>query len=354
MIKYHNAKDIDGKIVPIGDAQSGTVYYCIGCGKEMIAKKGKIKEHHFSHKQTFDCNAETYLHRYAKQYIKDLFDSQEHFYVQYDGLSECGTIDTCTYKDVSDCSCIGYIKLRFDLKEFYDTCELESEYNGYVADILLCNSSKPNREPCFIEIAVTHSCEQEKLDSGMRIIEIHIPKHTDDLSALYSIEETSKYDYWREAHVQIQIDFHNFKKHNRAKHCSNQNPVTVFFINRNGKGQVRLHEHSCMSYGVAHIEDSSLFEIHFPYNNLFSAYREGLAIASLRGKKVINCWLCKHHWYSETWLEHKCNNNKPIKSPSDAMNCPDYLHSSRKAQRLCDNIGAYQVLEPNADDDTLS
>ena len=114
-----------------------------------------------------------------------------------------------------------------------------------------------------------------------------------------------------------------------------------------------MHEHSCMAYGVAHIENSSLFEIHFPYNNQFFAYQEGLAIASLHGQKVVNCWFCNYHWYSERWSEHRCNKKNPIHGPSDAMNCPDYLYSKWKVQRLCENIGAYRVLEPSVEDDTL-
>ena len=44
------AKNLEGDYVHISQAQSGAQgYYCLGCGKEMLAAKGIIKKHHFRH-----------------------------------------------------------------------------------------------------------------------------------------------------------------------------------------------------------------------------------------------------------------------------------------------------------------
>lgn len=354
MIKYHNAKDKDGNIVPIEDALSRTTYYCIGCGKEMIAKKGKIKEHHYSHKQTLECNAETYLHKYAKHYIKKLFDTQEHFFISYLGDEECNKVDTCTYREISQCYCSEVVRSRYDLKKYYDTCDLEAENGGYIADVLLRSSTNPERKPCFIEIAVTHPCEENKIKSGIKIVEIQIPKDSDNFEAINLLSETRYDEYYRGSRKHIQTKFFNFKKNKRANYCLNTTPVTVFFINANGKAQVCIHDNCCSSYGIRHLEHHSLYEIHFPFDSDFMAYKKGLAIATLSGKSIKNCWLCQHHWYSELWSKHHCIHNHAISSPSDATQCPYYSYARWKAHRFSENISLpYKIVEPTEEDNTL-
>ncbi len=65
-------------------------------------------------------------------------------------------------------------KKTIDLKTLYDTCEEEKEYKGFRADLILTHSEHPEREPIFLEIAFTHDCEPEKIESGIQIIEIKV------------------------------------------------------------------------------------------------------------------------------------------------------------------------------------
>jgi competence protein CoiA len=47
-------------------------FYCVGCKKELVLKKGRIKVHHFAHKPPFSCNrgqGETEKHRECKESI---------------------------------------------------------------------------------------------------------------------------------------------------------------------------------------------------------------------------------------------------------------------------------------------
>ena len=47
-------------------------FFCIGCKKELVLKKGRIKVHHFAHKPPFSCNrgqGETEKHRDCKESI---------------------------------------------------------------------------------------------------------------------------------------------------------------------------------------------------------------------------------------------------------------------------------------------
>ena len=39
---------------------------------------------------------------------------------------------------------------------------------------MLSSKEHPERKPVFIEISVTHDCEEKKIDSGIRIIEIKL------------------------------------------------------------------------------------------------------------------------------------------------------------------------------------
>ena len=172
MIKYHNAKDADGNIVSIDKAVKGKHYSCISCGKDMIPKQGKIREHHFSHKKEREnspeniCNEETYLHEYAKHYIKRLFDTSTELMIVYNQYNVCHHFTSCLYyrkvldnssDEYSSSLCKGTTLGKFDLKRYYDTCELEKEYKGYVADVLLTSKEHHERDPLFVEIAVSHS-----------------------------------------------------------------------------------------------------------------------------------------------------------------------------------------------------
>ena len=57
-------------VTHIGDAEKGIRYVCLGCHKEMITKKGKIKRHHFAHRAGAEqCDPDNALHEIAKAAI---------------------------------------------------------------------------------------------------------------------------------------------------------------------------------------------------------------------------------------------------------------------------------------------
>ena len=77
-----------GKIVSINDVCSGKECDCIcpSCGEQLIAKKGKIKIHHFSHTALKECEYgyETTLHLLAK----DIIENANHFVLPEEKLSK--------------------------------------------------------------------------------------------------------------------------------------------------------------------------------------------------------------------------------------------------------------------------
>lgn len=65
----------DKKIVSVNDVEQGLDCgcFCPHCNSRLVAKKGSIRQHHFAHYESDDCQhgPETALHRLAKQVIKE-------------------------------------------------------------------------------------------------------------------------------------------------------------------------------------------------------------------------------------------------------------------------------------------
>ena len=178
-VKYHFARNSFGEIIDIKDVQKGekTTFYCIECGDEMSAVLGDKREHHFRHKNS-KCSYESYLHKLGKERLKKLFDESEKFEIHCNVSYKCNVDCELNCREKISHS-VKIIPQIFDLKFFYDKCETEKEYKGYVADLLLSSSKFPNLAPLFLEIAYKHDCEQEKLDSGIKIIEFKINDDSD-------------------------------------------------------------------------------------------------------------------------------------------------------------------------------
>jgi hypothetical protein len=182
-------------------------YYCCNCNNELIARKGKIKAHHFSHKKQLDCNYETYLHKLGKlkfyQEYTNSLNLKKPFLLQYKTERTC---NSCSKIDALNLTCKISEKLEyFDLTKRFDKISLEKKHNGFIADILL--ESSQNDDKIFIEIAVTHKCEKEKIENGIRIIEINLSEDND----LYFL--SSKKLQLDEKNV----DFYNFKTNREIK-----------------------------------------------------------------------------------------------------------------------------------------
>ena len=339
-IKYHNAKDEDDNIVNIDSAVRGKDYVCLGCGNILRAKLGNGgREPHFFHKQNVDCNHETYLHEYAKKYIKHLFDTREHFYVQYEVKLKCCLYDECGYRisaqqKAYDMDCCRSEVKAIDLKEYYTTCELEKEYDGFIPDILLTNDSKEDRKPVFIEIAITHFSTDDKIESGNRIIEIAIPRDygTDDLGVLSVLKETVTEKDEKDIH----ISFRNFKREFQSEEPLNKHSLTVFFINEFNRAQTEKLEKSCSEYSKEKIIPQSRYEIHSaePYSE--KIYDYGVARACLDGFEILECVVCHYYWKDtkDNFWPHKCGLKKMIHGRTQALQCDGFRYCEMKAKEL--------------------
>ncbi len=181
-LKYKYAFDEKGNVVSIEDITKETskkhTFKCIVCGGELRPRAigSKHRRAHFYHKEVVSCDGETYLHKLSKLYIKQHFDNSDNFNISYKVTKSCRERN-CNLRNYN-CHKEHEIN-QVDLKEFYDTCTIEAPIKGFVADLLLTNSKNPNIPPTLIEVCVTHPCEDEKKESGLKIIEISIKAEKD-------------------------------------------------------------------------------------------------------------------------------------------------------------------------------
>lgn len=153
------ALDENKNLIHITDAVRGLACNCtcFECGETVLARKGDIKEHHFAHannKDSCTIQPESVLHKYAKQVIIDAM-----------GI----TLPSVPSSNI-DTTWWAFDKI---IPEFH---------LGKIRPDLACYI---DGEPIFIEIAVTHFLDEEKLKivQSMNVKTIEI-----DLSRLLKTE----------------------------------------------------------------------------------------------------------------------------------------------------------------------
>lgn len=223
-LKYKYAFDEIGNIVSIEDFTKESsklhTFKCIVCGGELRPRAigSKHRRAHFYHKEIVSCNGETYLHKLGKWYIKQHFDNSDSFNISYKVSKNCSERNC----NLRNCNCHKEDEInQIDLKEFYDTCTIETNIKGFVADLLLTNSKDTSIPPTLIEICVTHPCEDEKKESELKIIEISI-KTEKDIENLFSDGFLSENLNKR---IRNKIEFISFKRNIEEKLVS---PISRF------------------------------------------------------------------------------------------------------------------------------
>lgn len=138
-VKMSRALDSSGCIVNVSEVQRGKACncFCIGCGNPLIAKQGKHRRDHFSHNHSsedeLECTwgPETEIHIIAKEII---------------------------YEDKCLCIPIGTIECDNERVKF-DEVFLEVKDGNRIPDVI----ATINGERIYIEIAVTHFCDKQKI-----------------------------------------------------------------------------------------------------------------------------------------------------------------------------------------------
>jgi hypothetical protein len=183
-IKYQFAEDSSGKLININDVNKNEnhieKYNCLDCKQELIPKIGNIRIRHFSHKNnTYGCSKETYLHELGKKLFYEIYSKclseNTPFYIYASLFNKY--YNYCKYFEIfKSKNCIENNIQKINLISYYKNIEYEKYQGNFRPDITLIND---NNEKIFIEIAVTHPCDDEKIKSKNKIIEINLKNEED-------------------------------------------------------------------------------------------------------------------------------------------------------------------------------
>lgn len=148
----HNADlvyaiDQTGRIVHVSEVESGLRCNCVcpSCSNSLVARKGPIKTHHFSHAKDSSCNitiaSETALHKLAKQILKERKELRLPKSVARHGNNQ---------KDVVPEQTVNFERVD---EETTDLKGLIPDISAYIKDRRL-----------LVEFLVTHACDEEKIE----------------------------------------------------------------------------------------------------------------------------------------------------------------------------------------------
>jgi len=292
-VKYRYSINSNNELIEIHTAHKlGGEYHCPECGERMILKCGTKKSWHFAHEKV-ECDYDHYLHTIAEQRILEWYNAADDvsMILQINEICECKEL--CKFYREEFC-CRSCLSEAFNLKDYYSNCEREIRYekNGhaYVAD-LMCFPKNPNHDPLFIEICVTHPCEEEKLASGIRIIEFVI-KSEEDLDRIIG-EKIIQRDNAR---------LYNFRAKDKlsSKNKFKNSFLQKFILFPSKKGCVKTIHCNELNNRRGNMEITALYNDYEPEfwgdGGFFSiAY----AIAFQYDNSIRHCYLCKYHTYDE-------------------------------------------------------
>ncbi|MBD5215034.1 MAG: hypothetical protein HDS78_00675 [Bacteroidales bacterium] len=305
-----------GVLIDVRDAVKGNVYFCPCCGAVMLPRQGNVRRWHFAHKSNaVNCSYETYLHKIAKQSIRECFEKSSNFFIEFlanvsCSVEECplGNNNPCTWKQ----------EKVFDLKKYYDCCSEEAAFDSFRADILLINSKRYDFKPVAIEIFVSHRSSTEKLESNHKIIEIKIDSE-DDIRAIISASKIIESE---------KVSFYNFNADTCELPDANHQAVKHMFWIRSNGNFLSVDNYygstlKCLTpipieveSSIFHIESTDSIEWDFAFNRMV---RYGLNIAY--------CSMCRFYKFNDYHMRmlcvlYKLKNTPQFPEQKEANNCP--------------------------------
>lgn len=273
-------------------------YFCIQCGERMLPRLGNTRRHHFYHASENSCSGETYLHKLAKILLKERFDKTDSFPIEYRRTVGCSDSKQCPFFYKEQCSAEQYE--TFNLKDFYDTCQEEQAVEDYIADLLLSDSTGRYSTPVLIEILVTHRCVQDKVDSGLKIIEIPIRTEDDIINVVNGpLREVSEAFYrgW-EKEPDGNARFYGMERRSSKYVFLNNRSITRFFLFGGGSMYVSNYDNTpgCSQLHKK-LNRNAILELNIDtdYLSPVSPYELGVVKAMDLGINIRSCTLCKYH-----------------------------------------------------------
>lgn len=181
-VQYSYALNEKGEPIGINEAKDHEgKYYCPHCHAEMIKRCGENNAWHFAHHMQDACKYDKYLHSIAEIRIQDWINSTSEFTIRLGHIECCKRYKQCVFYD-NYCKNVEPKFKDHNLKKWYGNCVREKQVkigeHTFVADLLWYNKTS-EKDTIFIEINVSHPCDNIKINSGVRIIEIDINSEND-------------------------------------------------------------------------------------------------------------------------------------------------------------------------------
>ncbi len=319
MIRHRYALDADGRLADAPDlvgTPGGIEYTCVGCGRPMVARvNGEQVRPHFAHKAAGECGKETYLHLLAKTAFAETYRrkvaADEPYNITITAPRRCDRLAPWL---PADCE-IEQAMQTYDLTAYYREVRVETRCGEFVPDVSLHSADHPDREPVFVEVAVTHFLSEKKERSGGRIIEIPVKTEKDIEPIRAGLLDESNAKFLGFAPEVSAVP-------DAVCRCLDRRAL-LFIVHRNGKcwmeaGTLRQHHATVYnrSRPVAWCSLTALDEergvIHLDRGYAF--VRE-VKRAAAEGAPVKNCQLCRY--VGPLWEQRK--------------NCSVYCKTYRKA-----------------------
>lgn len=304
-LKYTYALDSTKTfLVHIDDARKGEIYYCpySECNEILSIKEGKDRRKHFFHVNNGKkCSYNNYLHSLAERRIVEWFYSSNDITLKLNVDFYCANYNFCKWENNNTEN--SYCKKRklspFNLKKYYNCIEIEKRENGFIWDLWLTNRNI-NHPPMAIEIYVTHKCEDIKVNSDVKFIEIKI-KNENELEMLINSNDIVECD---------NISFYNFKPKPKYENSIGNLRLNKFILYANKKAGFKVID--CNSFFKR--EYNSIYELTFDYyarngiyyERVFNAFYLACAKAYTKYPDFKHCSLCKYYKYNESYNQHIC------------------------------------------------
>lgn len=266
--------------------------------------------HHFAHQSGTECDyaIESMLHLIAKEKIREAFLSKSEFWIEFEYKSFCVNNEECKFIKYNEC--YESKRQRFNIKQFYDSCEQEIPYDNINrrSDLKIYSSTNPERDPIYLEFFVTHASDEEKLHSGNKIIEICVESEDDILQLAENGIVESDNHYVNKYNVierNLQkVCFYGFKnKDCKNSHISNEIVFVRYILYKSGKTQ--CFKDKCDCKRLARSKTSSLLEICIHTSVSFGIY-EQVGYIGFQKFKIPNCILCKNYVDSYSGMGKIC------------------------------------------------
>lgn len=331
MIKYRFALDSSGRISTaetLTGKETDDDFTCISCEKPMIARvNGRIQRPHFGHKVQGECNGETYLHRLAKLAFQETYlnclDRGTPFIISIKTTKVCDK-----FKGMISCfSHLGEDEHEYDLTQYYTELKVEKRDNNFIPDVSLHSKSRSN-ELIYIEIAVSHSLSEIKMNSEKRIIEIPV-QNEDDINVIRSARLTSS-----NAHFQGFSPKINSIPDSECL-CAKKK-VYAFYVFESGKAFLDYELLETIRIKIDRFAKKPKYFELIPndYDNISEIFVEQVLLAKQRRAPIKNCYLCRYHgdiWYDFSTHGIFCKTYRRKCNSNDATECDRYRLQSSSA-----------------------